>query len=110
MHILWLVKKEGDSLTEKPEDRIKDIYKKINQGEDFEALAKQFSDDKSSALKGGMLTPFSGGQIGAQEFEDVAFSLENIGDISEPFKTHYGWHIVKLYNKKPIPPFEGYET
>ena len=104
-HIM-VVKKEGDSLAEKPEDRIKDIYQKLNQGEDFEALAKQFSDDKSSALKGGMLNPFSGGQIGAQEFEDTAFSLENIGDISDPIQTQYGWHIIKLYDKKPIPPFE----
>lgn len=104
-HIM-VVKKEGDSLAEKPEDRIQDIYQKINQGEDFETLAKQFSDDKSSASKGGMLSPFSSGQISAQAFEDTAFSLETIGDVSQPFQTQYGWHIVKLYNKKPIPPFE----
>tara|TARA_R110002049_G_scaffold114889_2_gene266352 strand:+ start:178 stop:2133 length:1956 start_codon:yes stop_codon:yes gene_type:complete len=104
-HIM-VVKKTGDSLAEKPEDRIQDIYKKLNQGENFEALAKQFSDDKSSASKGGMLSPFSGGQISAQKFEEVAFSLEKIGDVSQPFQTEYGWHIVKLYNKKPIPPFE----
>ncbi len=104
-HIM-VVKKEGDSLAEKPEDRIQDIYKKINQGEDFEALAKQFSDDKNSAPKGGMLSPFSSGQINAQAFEDAAFSLETVGDVSQPFQTQYGWHIVKLYNKKPIPPFE----
>lgn len=105
-HIM-VVKKEGDSLAENPEDRIQDIYAKLNQGEDFEALAKQFSDDKSSASKGGMLSPFSSGQISAQEFEDTAFSLKNISDISQPFQTQYGWHIVKLYNKKPIPPFDA---
>lgn len=104
-HIM-VIKKEGDSLAEKPENRIQDIYKKLNQGEDFEALAKQFSDDKSSASKGGKLSPFSSGQISAQEFENVAFGLENIGDISKPFQTQYGWHIIKLYGKKPIPPFE----
>ncbi len=104
-HIM-LFKKEGDSLAEEPEDRIQDIYKKLNQGEDFEALAKQFSDDKSSSSKGGMLSPFSRGQISVPEFEDVAFSLENEGDISKPFKTQYGWHIVKLYGKKPISSFE----
>lgn len=104
-HIM-VVKKEGDSLAEKPENRIQDIYKKLNQGEDFEALAKQFSDDKSSSSKGGMLSPFSRGQISAPEFEDVAFGLEKDGDVSEPFQTQYGWHIVKLYGKKPIPPFE----
>lgn len=104
-HIM-VVKKVGDSLAEKPENRIQDIYKKLKQGEDFEALAKQFSDDKNSAPKGGMLTPFSSGQIRAQEFEDAAFNLKNIEDISKPFQTQYGWHIVKLYNKKLIPPFE----
>lgn len=104
-HIM-VINKEGDSLAEKPEDRIQDIYKKLNQGEDFEALAKQFSDDKSSAPKGGMLSPFSSGQISAPEFEDAAFGLNNIGDVSQPFKTQYGWHIVKLYNKKLIPPFD----
>lgn len=104
-HIM-VIEKQGDSLAEKPEDRIQDIYKKLNQGEDFEALAKQFSDDKSSSSKGGMLSAFSRGQISAPEFENVAFSLENDGDVSEPFKTQYGWHIVKLYGKKPVPPFE----
>ncbi|MDO5970440.1 peptidylprolyl isomerase [Flavivirga aquimarina] len=105
-HIM-IVEKKGDSLAEKPKVRIQDIYKKINQGEDFEALAKQFSDDQSSASKGGLLKSFSGGQLGSQEFEDVAFGLNNIDDVSEPFQTKYGWHIVKLIGKKPIPTYEA---
>ncbi|MCF7561660.1 peptidylprolyl isomerase [Sabulilitoribacter multivorans] len=105
-HIM-VVEKPNDSLAEKSEVRIQEIYKKLNQGEDFESLAKQFSDDKNSAPKGGKLAPFSGGQISVQEFEDVAFGLENIGDVSKPFKTNFGWHIVKLYGKKPISEFEA---
>ena len=89
-----------------PEKRIHQIYKKIEQGEKFESLAKQFSDDKSSSKKGGALAPFTGGQLSSKAFEDVAFSLENEGDISKPFKTDYGWHIVKLIRKKGIQPFE----
>ncbi|MEL0456958.1 peptidylprolyl isomerase [Flavobacteriaceae bacterium SZ-1-7] len=104
-HIM-VIEKPNDSLAEKPENRIQDIYKKIEQGEDFASLAKQFSDDKNSAIKGGELAPFSSGQLRAKEFEDVAFQLENEGDISKPFKTDFGWHIVKLINKKPIPEFE----
>ncbi len=100
-HIM-IVEKPGDSIHGKPEDKIQDIYKKIKQGEDFEALAKQFSDDGNSAPRGGLLNPFSSGQLNAKEFEDVAFALNNIGDVSEPVKTQYGWHIVKLYGKKPI--------
>ncbi|MFI0429492.1 peptidylprolyl isomerase [Mariniflexile sp. HMF6888] len=104
-HIM-VVEKPGDSLAEKPEDRIQDIYKKLKQGEDFEALAKQFSDDTNSALNGGMLAPFSSGQINSNEFEGAAFGLNEIGEVSEPFKTQYGWHIVKLYGKKNIASFE----
>ncbi len=100
-HIM-IVPKPGDSISGKPEDKIQDIYKKIKQGEDFEALAKQFSDDGNSAPRGGLLNPFSSGQLNAKEFEDVAFALQNIGDVSEPVKTQYGWHIIKLYGKKPI--------
>lgn len=97
--------KQKDTLNGLPEVRVQEIYKKINQGETFEALAKQFSDDKSSASKGGLLSPFSSGQLSSSEFEDVAFNLVHIGDVSEPFKTDYGWHIVKLHNKTPIEPF-----
>ncbi|MDO5981797.1 peptidylprolyl isomerase [Flavivirga spongiicola] len=105
-HIMVAEKKVG-ALAEKPEVRIQDIYKKINQGEDFDVLAKQFSDDKSSASKGGVLKPFSSGQLGSQEFEDVAFGLKKVNDVSEPFKTKYGWHIAKLIAKKPIPEFKA---
>ena len=97
--------KPGDTLAESAETRINEIYKKLQQGEDFESLAKQFSEDKSSAGKGGLLAPFSAGQLSSQEFEDAAFGLENIGDVTKPVKTQYGWHILKLYNKQPVKPF-----
>ncbi|OIQ22673.1 peptidylprolyl isomerase [Lacinutrix sp. MedPE-SW] len=87
------------------EEKIKEIYKRLEQGEQFSALAKQFSEDKSSASKGGELNPFSGGQLSSSEFEKQAFKLENSGDISKPFKSQFGWHIVKLINKKPLQPF-----
>jgi peptidyl-prolyl cis-trans isomerase SurA len=88
------------------EIRIQEIYKLIQQGEPFESLAKQFSDDKSSAKNGGKLTPFKSGQLSSVVFEDLAFNLKEINDISKPFKTNYGWHIVKLYSKSPIQSFE----
>ncbi|MDG5493038.1 peptidylprolyl isomerase [Psychroserpens sp. SPM9] len=103
-HIMVSSKQKDSTLN--PETRIRQIYKKIEQGEKFESLAKQFSDDKSSSSKGGMLAPFTGGQLTSKEFEEMAFSLENKGDISKPFKTDYGWHIVKLIGKKGIQPFE----
>ena len=107
-HIM-VIENKTDSLAEKPEVRIQDIYKKLNQGEAFEALAKQFSDDKNSAPKGGKLKPFSSGQIRSKEFEDIAFNLSNIGAISKPFKTDFGWHIVKLHDITEVPSFEAME-
>lgn len=94
-----------DSLRD-PEQRINEIYKKLNQGESFESLAKQFSEDKSSAKNGGKITPFKSGQLSSMEFEDEAFTLKNDGDVSKPFKTAYGWHIVKRIELKPNESFE----
>lgn len=100
-----MVSENKDNETE-AETRINDIYNKLQQGELFESLAKQFSDDKSSAKNGGKLAPFSGGQLSSSEFEEHAFSLEHIGDVSEPFETEFGWHIIKLLNIKSIGSFE----
>ncbi|MDO6758998.1 peptidylprolyl isomerase [Tamlana sp. 2_MG-2023] len=106
-HIMIMANSDAnDSIVNKAEERINEIYAKINQGEAFEALAKQFSEDKNSAPKGGKLRAFSRGQLSAQEFENVAFSLEKVRDISKPFQTQFGWHIVKLYDIKLVPNFE----
>ncbi len=105
-HIMVSNKKRNDSLQQKPEDRINDIYKKLQQGEDFESLAKQFSEDKASAKKGGLLNKFGKGQLSSNQFEEAAFSLKEKGDISEPIKSDFGWHIIKLIEKHPVSSFE----
>ena len=87
---------------DKSKQTIEDIYKKIQQGESFESLAQQFSEDKSSASKGGVLQRFGSGQLSSEEFESVAFSLQNKDEISQPFQTQFGWHIVKLIDKHPL--------
>lgn len=104
-HIMLMNLKDGET-KENPENKIQDVYKKIQQGENFEELAKQFSEDKSSASKGGTINRFSSGQLSSPEFEDVAFSLTKENPISKPFKTDYGWHIVKLIDKFPIKKFD----
>ena len=65
----------------------------------------KFSDDKSSASKRGELPWFGTGQM-VPEFEDAAFNLQNTGDVSKPVKSMYGWHVIKLLDKRPIPSFE----
>lgn len=106
-HIMILKKNSSDAGTEaKEKQTIEEIYKKIKQGESFEALANQFSEDKSSASKGGLLQRFGSGQLTSIEFENVAFSLKDKNQISEPFESQFGWHIVKLIEKNPIKSLE----
>ena len=100
-----MISTENDSISE-PEKRINELYKRIKQGENFESLAKQFSDDKSSASNGGKLSTFSSGQLSAPEFEKVAFAMTEPEEYSKPFQTEYGWHIVKLIDKKERLPFD----
>ncbi|MGB0185421.1 MAG: peptidylprolyl isomerase [Flavobacteriaceae bacterium] len=93
-----------DSL-QTPEQRINELHRLLLQGESFENLAKQFSDDKSSAVNGGNLKPFSSGEINSEIFVDTAFSLED-GAISNPIRTKFGWHIIKLISTIPVKDFE----
>jgi peptidyl-prolyl cis-trans isomerase SurA len=97
---------ENPEAAEKNKTTINEIYAKIQQGEEFEALAKQFSQDKSSAGKGGVLNRFGSGQLSSEEFETVAFSLQKPNEISKPFQTQFGWHIMKLIEKHPVKTFE----
>jgi len=85
---------------------IEEIYQKIQQGEEFETLAKQFSQDKSSAARGGQLNRFSSGQLSSDVFENIAFALTDSQPISTPFQSAFGWHIVKLIEKHPLKTFE----
>lgn len=79
-----------------PKERINEIATMLKQGESFESLAQEHSDDKSSAVKGGELIPFTKGELRSPEFEDAAYELKNIGDISDPIKSDFGWHIIRL--------------
>ncbi|MBY8963539.1 peptidylprolyl isomerase [Flavobacterium sp. D11R37] len=110
-HIMILIPRKEDAAAEaKAKQTIDEIYQKLKQGESFEALAKQFSQDKTSAPAGGMLNRFSSGELSSVTFEDKAFALGKPGDYSEPFKTEFGWHIVKLIEKHPAKPFADVEA
>ena len=79
-----LVKKQSEAI---------DILDKIRQGEKFGKLARELSIDSGSAKRDGNLGYFGKGKM-VKEFETVAFKLE-VGKISEPVKTQYGYHIIK---------------
>ncbi len=79
-------------------EKAEEVHKELEEGADFAELAKEYSKDTSNAEKGGDLGWFSRGKM-VPEFEEVAFSLEK-GVITDPVKTEYGWHIIKLVDRK----------
>ena len=85
--------------------QIHDIYLKLQQGEPFDALAQQFSEDRASAPKGGRLPKFAANKM-IPSFSEVAFSLKKENNISKPFQTPYGWHIIRLIKKHPLENYE----
>ena len=106
-----MISKQTDlKLEEKAKNTIDDIYKKLQQGEKFETLAQQFSEDKSSAEKGGVLNRFASGQLSSDKFEDIAFSLSKENSLSAPFQTEFGWHIVKFIEKYPAKNFDEMQS
>ncbi len=92
-----------DSLNAKA--KVDEIYAKVQAGEDFATLARQFSNDKPSAAKGGEIPKFGLYEMPAP-FEKAAFDLTSDGEVSAPVKTAWGWHIIKRVRKEPFPTFE----
>ena len=82
-----------------------EAYNKIMAGEDFNRIAEQYSDDKSTASKGGIL-PWFGANKMIPEFIKEISGMKNINDISKPFSSSFGWHIVKLLDRKEIGTYE----
>ncbi len=84
-------------------------YDSIKMGSDFGEIAKNISEDRNSARAGGEIPFFGTGRM-FSDFEKVAFSLKDSGDISEPFKSTYGWHLIKLIEKQPVGSYEEMES
>jgi peptidyl-prolyl cis-trans isomerase SurA len=82
------------------------LYDSLNKGADFARLATKYSDDGYSARKGGELGWFGTGRM-VQEFEEHAFSIKTPGSYCAPFQTRFGWHIIRLLDKKGIPAYEA---
>lgn len=104
-HILVLVRQNATKAEEDAaKQRIDSIYNALQAGGNFEELAKQCSDDKGSAARGGSLGQFGKGMM-IPDFEAAANALK-VGEISKPVRTTVGYHIIKLTDRHP---FESYE-
>ncbi|MBC8083677.1 MAG: peptidylprolyl isomerase, partial [Hymenobacter sp.] len=98
---------KADSVTAKK--KIDELYSRLTQRkENWEKLVAQFSEDAGSAANGGELPPFGTGRM-IPSFEEVAFKLTTPGQIARPVQTPYGWHVIKLIEKQPVPTFEAME-
>ncbi len=80
-------------------------YKLLKGGSDFGDVARKFSDDLSTSSKGGILPWFGVNRL-LPDFTLNIQKLKEKGDYSEPFQTMYGWHIIKLVDRKPIGSFD----
>lgn len=89
-------------------ERIRAIWQQLKKGASWDSLCMAYSDDINSRDIGGELQWFSVGTM-IPEFAEPAFRLKNIGDISEPVRTPYGWHLIKLKERRPIEPFAEIE-
>jgi Parvulin-like peptidyl-prolyl isomerase len=104
-HIMIFTSKENEVQNKKAKATIDSIYQRVLAGDDFGALAQNYSQDKGSASKNGELPWFGAGRM-VPEFENAAFALKNTGEVSKPIQSAYGWHILKLIDKKGLAPFE----
>jgi len=105
-HILVIMNQKATQAEQNAaKQRIDSIYNVLQKGGDFGTLARNFSDDKGSASNGGVLPWIQRGQT-LKEFDDKIYSMK-VGEMSKPFTTAAGWHIVQLRGKQDFFPYDS---
>jgi len=108
-HIMIFTSKDDEAQNERAKHKVDSLYQRVLVGDDFGKLASEYSEDRGSAARNGELPWFGAGRM-VPEFEKAAFALKEIGDVSEPIQSAYGWHIIKSLDKRGIPPFDEART
>ena len=105
-HILFRIPAGDEKASKEAEDKVKAVIARLKKGEDFAKVAGEVTEDPSGKANGGDLGYFSKDQM-VPEFAETAFKLES-GQISDPVKTQFGWHVIKVEDKrtKQAPKFE----
>lgn len=108
--VAHIMLKNGDSISDKSHKvKIDSIYNLLQKGEKFADLAIKYSQDQGTAQNGGELPKFESGKI-IKSFADEAFAISKIDSFSKPFKTQFGWHIVKLLEKFPVLSYDDLKS
>ena len=108
-HILVKVSQKASSQAQdSAKIKIDSIYTALKAGADFSEMARKYSDDLGSARNGGLLPTLATRQT-VKEFEDVAYSLKN-GEMSEPFLSKFGYHIILMKERSQVPPLDSLKT
>lgn len=104
--ILIRVEPDADETARKiAAEKAKLVADSLKAGADWQTMLARYTYNKNSISNGGVLSWIGVGST-VDEFENASFALENIGDISDPVLTQYGWHIIKLLEKKPVDTYE----
>jgi len=105
-HILIRAVPDDEKASKAAKEKIEAIIVRLKKGEDFAKVASEVTEDPSGKANGGDLGYFTKEQM-VPEFSDVAFKLDK-GQISDPVKTQFGWHVIKVEDKrvKPVPTFD----
>lgn len=104
-HILIRIQGDTAADTTTAMETITQLRDRVLAGEDFNTLARQYSDDVASGRNGGDLGFFGVGRM-VPPFNDAAFALENPGDISDIVESRFGFHLIKLEEKGTLPDYE----
>ena len=104
-HILLRVNKDGSN-NQEVKAKIDMIHDKLDAGETFEVLAKEYSEDKATGERGGGIGSITINQYEA-DFENAVFALEKDGDYTAPVRSTLGWHIIKRVRVRPVRTLEA---
>jgi len=106
-HIMKIASSTADSTTQATAfNNITKLHQRLIAGESFDTLATRYSEDRGSSVHQGQLPPFTSSRM-VPEFIKAISQLSQPGQISEPVRSSFGWHILRLIEKTPPPPFEN---
>jgi len=111
VEVSHILVRKNSANEKKARNTIFEVYDQLKAGRSWEEVCKEYSEDPGTKDSGGRLRVFGIGALASvPEFENVAFSLKQPGELSDPFESAMGWHIIRLEKKIPIPAFQDIEA